>query len=248
MTARVVALIPARAGSKRISGKNIRLLRGHPLLAYTAGPALASGAFVDVVVSTDDPEIARIARDYGASVPFLRPPAMATDFSPDIEWVTHALNELRRDGRRLDAFAILRPTSPLRSASSIATAVAELLSDPRADSLRAVEPVTQHPGKMWVLDETRSRMTPLLDDGGATPPWHSTPYQALPPVFVQNASLEVAWCRTVDVHGSIAGTVVRPWLSPGHEGFDLNQEVDWLLLERLLDLGEAVLPDIKTAH
>jgi CMP-N,N'-diacetyllegionaminic acid synthase len=240
---RVVALVPARSGSKRIAGKNVRLLRGHPLVAYTISAALHSGAFTDVVVSTDDEATAEVARRYGASVPFLRPAAMATDGSPDIDWVRHALGQLRVNGATVDAFALLRPTSPLRPASSIARAVATLLADPEADSLRAVEPVSEHPGKMWVLEPGGDRMSPLLDDGGADPAWHSTPYQALPPVFVQNASLEVAWSRTVDRHGSIAGRVVRPWVTESHDGFDLNHETDWLLLERLLEQGSVVLEE-----
>jgi N-acylneuraminate cytidylyltransferase len=246
MTPTVVALVPARGGSKRIIGKNVRELRGHPLLAYTISAAVRSGSFSDVVVSTDDPDIAAVARRYGASVPFLRPPAMAQDASPDIDWVRHALAALRADGRTVDAFAILRPTSPLRPAGSIAAAVSALLADPGADSLRAVEPVSEHPAKMWVLDGTGERMRPLLDDGGARPPWHSTPYQALPPVLVQNASLEVAWTRTVDELGSIAGHEIRPWVTESYDGFDLNHETDWLLLERLLDLGLANLqePDL----
>ena len=243
-----VALIPARSGSKRIEGKNVRTLRGHPVIAYTIAAALRSGAFDDVVVSTDDEATAEVARRYGASVPFLRPRAMASDTSPDIEWVRHALAELRATGATVDAFALLRPTSPLRPASSVAQAVAALLADPDADSLRAVERASQHPGKMWVIEPGGQRMSPLLDDGGADPPWHSTPYQALPPVFVQNASLEVAWSRTVDLHGSIAGRVVRPWVTESHDGFDLNQETDWLLLERLLEQGSVVLdePTIDT--
>lgn len=241
--ARVVALVPARSGSKRIAGKNVRLLRGHPLLAYTVSAARRSAAFADVVVSTDDPATADTARRYGATVPFLRPHELATDSSPDIDWVRHALSELRRGGARVDAFAILRPTSPLRPASAIADAVAALLADPDADSLRAVQPVGEHPAKMWVLDEGQTRMTPLLDDGGVEPPWHSTPYQSLPVVHVQNASLEVAWSRTVDTYASIAGRVVRPWVSRSHDGFDLNEESDWVLLERLLELGSVRLPE-----
>jgi N-acylneuraminate cytidylyltransferase len=248
MSARVVGLIPARGGSKRIQGKNVRELRGHPLLAYTATAALRSGAFVDVVVSTDDDGIAGVARRYGARVPFLRPAGFSGDASPDIEWVRHALDTLRGDGAVIDAFAILRPTSPLRPAASIAAAVQVLLADPEADSLRAVEKVTEHPGKMWVLDADGNRMRPLLDDGGAEPPWHSTPYQALPPVYAQNASLEVAWARTVDELGSIAGRVVRPWVTTSYDGFDLNHETDWLLLERLLDLGLANLEVPTPVH
>lgn len=243
---RVVALVPARSGSKRIAGKNVRPLRGHPLIAYTITAAIRSGAFDTVVVSTDDPVISEIARRYGADVPFLRPAEMATDSSPDIDWVRHALAALPADDRRIDAFALLRPTSPLRPATAIASAVAALLGDPDADSLRAIELVSQHPGKMWMVDPEGRRMTPLLDDGGVEPPWHSRPYQSLPKVFVQNASLEVAWARTVHIHGSIAGKVVVPWISQSYEGFDLNTETDWVLLERLLELGSVQLPDLTT--
>jgi len=218
-------------------GKNVRPLHGHPLIAYTISAARRSGAFADVVVSTDDPRTAEIAKQYGASVPFLRPAELARDASPDIDWVRHALSELRARGEEIDAFAILRPTSPLRTAATIAAAVAALVTDPAADSLRAVEKVAEHPGKMWVVAGDGHRMTPLLDDHGADPPWHSTPYQSLPVVHVQNASLEVAWVRTVDRLGSIAGTEVRPWVSGCYEGFDLNHETDWLLLERLLEDG-----------
>ena len=108
--------------------------------------------------------------------------------------------------------------------------------------MRGVEPVSQHPGKMWVVDEDMRRMRPLLDDGGAHPPWHSTPYQALPRVHVQNASLEVARVRCVDEYDTIAGREIIPFVLPGHEGFDLNEPVDWLVLEGLLESGEANLP------
>jgi CMP-N,N'-diacetyllegionaminic acid synthase len=237
-----IALVPARAGSKRIPGKNVRLLGGHPLLAYTVVAARASGAFAHVIVSTDSEEVARIASNYGAEVPFIRPAALAEDRSPDIEWVRHALERLRAGGVDVDVFAILRPTSPLRRPETIAAAVAALRADTDADSLRGVEPVSQHPGKMWVADAQATRMRPLLDDGGAHPPWHSTPYQALPPVLVQNASLEVARVRCVDEYDTIAGREIIPFVLPGYEGFDLNDPVDWLVLERLLQSGEAILP------
>src|SRR5688572_16915028 len=106
-----VAFIPARQGSKRVPGKNVRVVRGHPLLAYTIAPALESGVFDDVIVSTDSEEIAAIARHYGADVPFLRPAAFAGDTSPDIEWLDYTLRELRRQGRTWDCFSLLRPTS-----------------------------------------------------------------------------------------------------------------------------------------
>src|SRR5690348_3540711 len=116
---RAVALIPARQGSKRVPGKNTRRLNGHPMLAYTIAPAIESGVFDAVIVSTDSEEIADIARHYGAEVPFLRPAALASDTSPDIEWLEYTLAELSRQGRSWDAFSLLRPTSPFRTAGTI---------------------------------------------------------------------------------------------------------------------------------
>ena len=187
----VVAFIPARQGSKRVPGKNVRPLGGHPVIAYTIAPALESGVFESVIVSTDSEEIAAIARHYGAEVPFLRPSQFAGDTSPDIEWLEHALTGLKRMGRRWDCFSLLRPTSPFRTAATIRRASARFMAQDGVDSLRAVEKCAQHPGKMWVVDG--DRMSPLLPSAAGEQPWHSTPYQALPPVYVQNASLEIAW-------------------------------------------------------
>lgn len=239
-----MALIPARSGSKRIPGKNLRLLHGHPLLGYSVGAALESEVFDRVVVSTDDDTTAAVARRYGAEVPFLRPAPLGLDSSPDIEWVRHAIDALQEHGQSVEVFSILRPTSPLRSSAVIGAAVQALLADEAADSLRAVERVSQHPGKMWVVDKVGSRMRPLLDDGGADPPWHSSAYQTLPVVHVQNASLEVARVRCLTAYGTIAGREIIPWVMPDLEGFDLNSEIDWLVLEALLERGEAVLPTI----
>ena len=116
---RAVALLPARGGSKRVPNKNVRRLGPHPLIAYTIRPAIESGVFDAVVVSTDSRETAEIARHYGAEVPFLRPAAFAGDLSPDIEWVEHALATLEAMGRPYDCFSILRPTSPFRTAATI---------------------------------------------------------------------------------------------------------------------------------
>ena len=238
-----VALIPARHGSKRVPGKNVRLLNGHPTLAYTIAPAIDSGVFDAVIVSTDSEDTAAIARHYGAEVPFLRPAAFATDTSPDIEWVEYTLRELGAQGRTWDAFSLLRPTSPFRTPDTIRRAWRQFISDPDVDSLRAVELCAQHPGKMWVVDG--SRMHPLLDQPEPrTPPWHSTPYQALPCVYVQNASLEIAWtCVPLEKH-TIAGDVLMPFITEGYEGFDINDSHDWMIAERLLMDGAAALPHV----
>jgi CMP-N,N'-diacetyllegionaminic acid synthase len=243
MSSSAVALIPARLGSKRVPGKNVRALAGHPMLAYTIAPAIESGVFSSVIVSTDSEEIAAVARHYGAEVPFLRPAAFAGDTSPDIEWLEHLLTELRGAGRTWDAFSLLRPTSPFRTADMIRRAFARFVSQAGADSLRAVEKCTQHPGKMWVI--RGDRMLPLLPFGPAEQPWHSTPYQALPLVYVQNASLEIAWTRVVFERRTIAGDTIVPFVTEGYEGFDINDPYDWMVAERLIAEGAAALPSIQ---
>ncbi len=232
----IVALIPARSGSKRVAGKNIRPLNGHPLIAYTIAAARESGVFDAVIVSTDAEDYAAIARHYGAETPFLRPASIASATSPDIEWVSHALKS--RD-TRFDAFSILRPTSPFRQAETIQRARAAFLADTCADSLRAVEKCSQHPGKMWVM--SGNRMQPLMPFSLSGTPWHSCQMAALPEIYVQNASLEIAWTRAVDA-GTIAGQAVIPFLTEGLEGFDINSAEDWMLAEHYVQHGAALPP------
>jgi CMP-N,N'-diacetyllegionaminic acid synthase len=239
---KAVALIPARSGSRRVSGKNIRRLGDHPLLAYTIAAARASGVFDAVVVSTDDAGYADIARHYGAETPFLRPADYAGAASPDIEWVSHALRGLAEAGRSFDCFSILRPTSPFRSAATIQRAWRSFCSGQGIDSLRAVEKCSQHPGKMWMV--RGQRLLPLLPFENAGTPWHSCQYPALPEVYVQNASLEIAWTRVVDETNTIAGGVLAPFLTEGYEGFDINTPEDWWYAEHLLTSGVAALPDV----
>jgi CMP-N,N'-diacetyllegionaminic acid synthase len=252
---RAIALVPARQGSKRVPGKNIRTLAGHPMLAYTIAPAIESGVFDAVMVSTDSEEIAAIARHYGAEVPFLRPAEFAGDVSPDIEWLEHHLATLREQGRTWDCFSLLRPTSPFRSAAMIRRAWALFTAQEGVDSLRAIEKCAQHPGKMWVVSDDGVRMTPLLNQYqsqitdhrspiATATPWHSTPYQALPLVYVQNASLEIAWTRVVTDDRTIAGDVFVPFITEGHEGFDINDPYDWKVAELLLQDGAAALPRV----
>src|SRR5262245_25710411 len=125
----VVALIPARSGSKRVIDKNGRVLSGHPLMAYAIASARASGVFDAVICSTDTERLAQIARHYGAEVPFLRPAEFATSISPDIEWVEDTLKRLKAQRRSYDCFSILRPTSPFRTTDTIRRAWAEFLAE-----------------------------------------------------------------------------------------------------------------------
>jgi CMP-N,N'-diacetyllegionaminic acid synthase len=239
----MIALIPARAGSKRAPGKNVRELGGHPLLAYSVASALESGVFSAVVVSTDSTDYAQIARKYGAEVPCLRPAELSGERSLDIEWVEHMLRFLGSTGRSFESFSILRPTSPFRTADTIRRAARAFLNDGQIDSMRAVERCRQHPGKMWVV--SGSRMSPLLNLGPPGRPWHSTPYQALPEVFVQNASLEMARTRCVFELHSIAGEVVAPFVTEGLEGFDINDEDDWDLAVLKVERGLVKLPSVR---
>jgi N-acylneuraminate cytidylyltransferase len=234
-----IALIPARSGSSRVKDKNIRHLNGHPLIAYSIASAIGSAAFDAVMVSTNSPGYAAIAEQYGAEVPFLRPEALAGASTPDIEWVTHTLDALAERGRHYDCFSILRPTSPFRLPSTIRRAWAQFQSAEAADSLRAVEKCSQHPGKMWVL--RGKYMLPLLPIGPADPPWHSSAYQSLPEVYVQNASLEIAWSRVVYESRGISGNLIVPFVTEGNEGFDINTENDFLMAELLLSRGEVEL-------
>lgn len=236
-----VALIPAKSTSTRIPDKNIRPLAGHPLMAYSIAAAQNSGVFQDVYVSTDSREYAKIAREYGAKV-VMRPVALAKPDSVDYEWVEFTLRWLYDMGKRYFFFAILRPTSPFRMPKTIADAYHSFnTADPQVDSLRAVERVTQHPGKMWTVRDRR--MHPLMPFSYRDTPWHSCQTQSLPPVYVQNASLEMAWVDTVWRTKTIAGDSVMPFFMPKNEGFDINTKRDWAMALLMVRAG-VPLPEV----
>lgn len=236
---KAIALIPARSGSMRVPNKNIRYLAGHPLIAYAITSAIKSKIFSRIVVSTDSELIREIAVYYGAEVPFLRPPELATAFSPDIEWIKHVLTEIRE---KYDVFSILRPTSPFRTEETIKTAWQQFLKIPNIDSLRAVELCHQHPGKMWVLDG--ELMRPLLEQSHLEVPWHAGQYQALPKVYFQNSSLEIAWVRVVWEYNSREGKRIAPFFTNKIEGFSIDYENDWQLAEYMIERKEATLVSI----
>jgi CMP-N,N'-diacetyllegionaminic acid synthase len=240
----IVGLVPARIGSKRIRGKNFKKLSGHSLVYWAVRSAVESGVFEDVVISTDHTGyITQDILDIGGHG-FHRPKEYATDTSPDVEWIRHAMTETFC--KQYPSFAILRPTSPFRTAAMIRRAYAEFCDAGRAiDSLRAVERVSQHPGKMWTLQrDTRPyRLMPLLPQPEY--PWHSSQMAALPEVWVQNASMEIAWINTIERYGNQAGEVVAPFFTEGHEGFDINDEHDWKAAEMLVAEDPGLLPPVR---
>ena len=242
MTPSAVALIGARSGSERVPGKNVRRLAGHPLLAYAIETARQAAVFDRIVVSTDSEEIAKVARWYGADVPFFRPDEYATATSPDIEWIAWTLPRL---GERYDLFAIVRATNPFRGPDVIRRGLEQLLATPEADSIRAVERVKQHPGKMWELTIDGRTMMPLLDQSHLAVAWHAGQYQALPPVYVQNSALEIAWTRVVEGTGTREGRVLAPFLTDGYDGLNIDDEDDFTLAETLVASGRATLPAVE---
>jgi CMP-N,N'-diacetyllegionaminic acid synthase len=229
-----VALVPARGGSVRVPGKNIAPLVGHPLLAYSIAAARESGRFDAIVVSTDREEIADVARRYGAEV-VMRPAAIATATSPDIAWVRHTL-----DGTAYDVFSILRPTSPFRRGATINRAWERF--GEHCDSVRAVRRVREHPGKMWVREGDYIR--PLLPQPEGETPTHSRQTAALPEVWVQDSSLEIAWTRVVH-DGEIAGQRVVPFFPEGHEGLSIDYADELAEAERLAAAEPGLLPLIE---
>ncbi|MCP9916800.1 cytidylyltransferase domain-containing protein [Cyanobium sp. ATX 6F1] len=236
-----LALIPARSGSSRLQDKNVAQLGGHPLMAYSIATALESGCFDTVHVVTDSENYADIARSYGARVPGLRPESTARSDSPDISWVRWFFESGFVDGP-IEYFSILRPTSPFRQADTIRRAFAVLQENHRADSVRAVEKTSLHPGKMWRMNGPF--LTPLLPFDQVGTPWHSSQMAALPTVYVQNASLEIARYSCFAETGSIAGHLVAPFLTTEMEGFDINYPLDLEIACRRIESGEWILPEI----
>ena len=236
-----IALIPARSGSKRLPGKNIKLLKGKPLIYYTIKVALESKLFSEVIVSTDSKEIGDIAEIYGARVPLLRPSDFATDSSTDIEWVSHAINSMITVPHdEISSVSILRPTSPLRTIATITKALKLLESDSWADSVRAMEVTDKHPGKMWVLNEEK-KAYPYLDQTSELIPTHNKPTQSLQTLWVQNASLEIIKFKSLMSTKSISGNNVLGYEMPGLEGFDINTQKDFEFLEFLISINPNLL-------
>ena len=176
---------------------------------------------------------ADIARSYGASVPFLRSKDSSGDNSPDISWVKYMLEKLaKQKGEEYEIFSILRPTSPFRDAETIQRAWNTFKEkQQKFDSLRAVEKTSQHPGKMWTINNMH--LNPLLPFYRDNVPWHSSQSCSLPEVYVQNASLEISQVRNVFEKNSITGNTIMAFLTIGLEGFDINTEIDFQFGEYL---------------
>jgi N-acylneuraminate cytidylyltransferase len=227
----ILALIPARGGSKGIPRKNVRLLAGKPLIAYSIDHALQSRHIGRVIVSTDDEEIAAAARAAGAEVPFMRPAEFARDMSPDLDVFRHALRWLRERENYVPELVVhLRPTGPVRRVELVDEAIARMLATPSADSLRAVSVPALTPYKMWRIEN--GFLKPLLTMPGVKEP-HSMPRQMLPEVYWQNGYVDIMRARTILEQDSMTGGVVLPFIVTDRI-FELDYEESIPEVERVL--------------
>jgi CMP-N-acetylneuraminic acid synthetase len=225
----ILGLIPARGGSKTIPQKSIAPLAGRPLLAWTADAALASGRLSRVILSTDDPLIARVGRSLGLEVPFLRPAELAQDESPAIDVIRHALDWLAgHQEYRPDAVMLLQPTSPLRRTEHI-DAAAELLIESGADSVVSVVAVPHQFNPVSVMKLEEGRLVPFL------PGPLITRRQAKPLVYARNGPALVLSRRSVLLdQGQLYGSDCRPLLMHPFDSVDIDEPADLELAEFLL--------------
>ena len=206
--AEVLAIVPARGGSKGLPGKNLRQLAGHPLIAYSIAAGRQAKLVNRVICSTDSEEIASVARQYGAEVPFMRPASMAQDDSPDIDFFNHAIAELGKAGYRPDIIVQLRPTDPIRRPGLVDEAVQMMLDNPDAHSVRTITEPGYSPYKMWTINKTGT-LDPLLQVEGVAEPFN-LPRQVLPEIWWHIGVLDVVRTDVVTETNSLSGTMVLP--------------------------------------
>lgn len=226
---RVLGLIPARGGSKGVPGKNIKLLAGKPLLAYTAAAALAAQHLSRVVLSTDDEQIAAVGRACGIEVPFLRPAELAQDHSPTLPVVQHALRTLEAAGEQFDAVCLLQPTNPLRRAVDIDACIT-LFEREQADSVVTVLPVPAEYNPHWVYFRAADGSL-RLSTGESTP---IPRRQALPPAFHREGSVYVTRRDVILEENSLYGQRVLGVELDPTRSVNIDTPDDWAHAEALL--------------
>ncbi len=229
----VLAVIPARSGSKSVKDKNIRCIGGKPMLAYSIGHALKAGCIDRVIVSTDSGKYAEIAKEYGAEVPFLRPAEYATDTSLDFDVFFHALSYLEREEGYVPELVVqLRPTYPVRNIKDIENMVAYMKGHPEVDSMRCIAPAKEIAYKMWHKGED-GILSPIMKD---IPECYNMPRQKLPKVYYQNACIDVVRAEVIMKKHSMSGERIA-----GYEmgnNFDIDTEEDFLRAEAFLKISQ----------
>ena len=235
----VLAIVPARGGSKGLPNKNILPLLGHPLIAYSIHAAKESSLVSRVLVSTDSPVIAEVSKKYGADVPFIRPSEFAADLSRDLEVFQHALQWLdKNEGYKPDLVIQLRPTSPVRPKGLLDDAITRL-SKSDADSLRIVTASPITPYKMWFVDNENTIMRPLLSLDGVAEPFNE-PRQSLPKTYWQIGTLDVIRPEVILNKNSMSGQRILPYVV-GHElAVDIDEIQSFKKAEEVITNGPYV--------
>lgn len=226
---RVVAIVPARGGSKGLPGKNLRPMLGKPLIGWTIEQALSCGSALDaVIVTTDDPAIAATARQFGAEVPFLRPPHLATDVASSIDVVLHALDAVSAAGRSFDIVVLLEPTSPLRETTDILGALARLEGDAAVDSVVSVAPAESgHPAFLYRIEAGW-----LRPYGGSQPT--GLRRQDLDPVYFLEGSVYVSRVPALRERRSFYHARTAPWPVARYKSHEIDELSDFIAVEALL--------------
>lgn len=230
---KILAVIPARGGSKGVPRKNIKRLAGKPLLAWTVETALSLDCLDRVILSTDDEEIAGIGKRYGADVPFLRPAEIAADDTTDMPVYEHALNWLEQHAGFIpDIVVWLRPTVPLRSAGDIENSL-DLLIKKRPDWVRSVCEAEHHPYWMYKLNDTR--MEPFVEGIRIE---NYMRRQLLPPAYRLNGAVDVTWRSTILEKKILYAGVIEAHIMPVNRSIDIDTMLDFQLLEAIISQGE----------
>lgn len=239
----VYCLIPARSGSKGIPGKNIVMLKGHPLIAYSIATALASSNISRTIVSTDSEDIANIAKSYGAEVPFIRPAEFATDFSTDRDFLIHAISWLEEHENTKPEYIVhLRPTTPLREPRVIDDAIRKIRENSLATSLRSVHLASKTPYKWFEMDNSGYLKGIRPDD--PRPEYYNLPRQSFPPVYDPNGYVDVLRVSQLMNTSSVHGEAILGFITPYcHE---LDSREDLLLLNYLIERQSLpIIPLVK---
>lgn len=235
--AEILAVIPARGGSKGIPRKNIRDFAGCPLIAYSIAAGIQSQLVTRVIVSTEDDGIAEVAKQFGADVPFLRPNDLAQDDTPDLPVFQHALRWLdENEGYVPELIVQLRPTSPVRPQDCVDDAIRLLLDNPEAHSVRGVVSAGQNPHKMWKIDPESSQLNQLLTVEGIPEPYNA-PRQILPHVYWQTGHIDVIRPETILEKNSMSGDVILPLILEPRFTVDIDNLNDWMRSEWLVRQG-----------
>lgn len=242
----VLAVVPARGGSKGLPRKNIRQLGGHPLLAYAIAAGKQAHCVSQTICSTDSQEIQEQAEAYGAEVPFLRPVSLAQDASPDLPLFLHALDWFEEHRQWKPEFVVqLRPTSPIRFSGQVDAAVELLMNNPQATSVRAVCHAPCTPYKMWRPGseghEFDRCMEPLLQLPGIAEPFNH-PRQELPIVWWQTGGLDVIRASTI-LSGSMTGKHILPLLTDQNYAVDIDGELGFQVAEALMKNLDCIRPE-----